>query len=170
MRTIKRIINIHELNGYKIHCLFNNGESRIIDFERLFKKWKIKAGNLEYKLATSLDEFQQVELVDGTFTWNNIKFESTDEYGNKVEYSYDLDPIVMYEESENDPDRGIDIGLMIKQKRKELGLTQEELAIKSGTSKHYISKIENNKSGIELSTLTRIVEGGLGKKMIIHII
>ncbi|MBK6902797.1 MAG: helix-turn-helix transcriptional regulator [Saprospirales bacterium] len=55
------------------------------------------------------------------------------------------------------------IGLMIKQARKEAGLTQEELARKSGTSKHYISRIENNKSDIELLTLIKIVEAGLGK-------
>ena len=170
MRTIKRIVKIHKIEGYKIYCLFNNGESRIIDFKELFAKWNVKKGDLEYPLASSLEEFQQVKLEDGTFVWENIKIKSKDENGNEVIYHFDLDPIVMYESSVIDSSRKIEIGLMIKQARKELGLTQEELANKSGTSKHYISRIENNKSGIELSTLIRIIEGGLGKRLQINIV
>jgi len=170
MRTAKRIIKIHEIVGYKIFCLFDNGESRIIDFERLFKEWKVKKENVEYVLTQSLEEFQKVALIDGTFVWKNIKIKSTDENGKKVIYHFDVDPIVMYESSETDVSRKIKIGLMIKKVRRELGLTQEELAVKSGTSKHYISRIENNKSGIELSTLIKIIEGGLGKRLQLKIV
>lgn len=46
--------------------------------------------------------------------------------------------------------------------RKERGMTQEQLALKCGTSKTYISKIENNASDIRLSTLMRIIRQGLG--------
>jgi predicted transcriptional regulator len=42
-------------------------------------------------------------------------------------------------------------------------LTQEELALKIGTKKSYISRLENGKCGIQLSTLRRIVEQGLGR-------
>lgn len=35
-------------------------------------------------------------------------------------------------------------------------MTQEELAVKCGTTKNYISRIENNVSDIRLSTLMRI--------------
>lgn len=41
-------------------------------------------------------------------------------------------------------------------------MTQDELAKKCGTSKSYISRIENNASDIRLSTLMRIVQMGLG--------
>jgi len=58
---------------------------------------------------------------------------------------------------------------LIKQSRNEQGITQEQLASKSGITKHYISKLENNKIGIELSTLKRIIEGGLGKRIKISI-
>ena len=158
MRTIRRIVNIHKVEGYKVYCLFNNGESRLIDFEQLFNQWEIGEKDIEYPLTQSLHEFQQVEVIEGTLGWKNITFMSEDELGNPVEYTFDLDPIVLYEASERDPDRMINLGLMIKQARKEMGLTQEELAQKSGTSKHYISRIENNKSGIEVATLIRIVE------------
>ena len=44
-------------------------------------------------------------------------------------------------------------------------MTQEELAIKAGTKKSYISKIENAKGNIQLSTLMRIFEKGLNRKI-----
>lgn len=54
------------------------------------------------------------------------------------------------------------IGVLIQEARKQRHLTQEELAIKSGTTKNYISRIENNASDIRLSTLMRIIREGLG--------
>lgn len=54
------------------------------------------------------------------------------------------------------------LGVMIQELRKKQGLTQEQLATKCGTTKTYISRIENNASDIRLSTLMRIVREGLG--------
>ena len=54
------------------------------------------------------------------------------------------------------------LGVMIQELRKEQGLTQQALADKCGTTKNYISRIENNASDIRLSTLMRIVREGLG--------
>ncbi|MCK9400042.1 MAG: helix-turn-helix transcriptional regulator [Bacteroidales bacterium] len=54
------------------------------------------------------------------------------------------------------------IGFLILQARREKGLTQAELADKVGTSKSYISKIENNIKEVRFSTLKKIVELGLG--------
>ena len=54
------------------------------------------------------------------------------------------------------------IGALIHDARIEKGLTQEELAIKVGTTKSYISKIENNIKEVRISTLHKIVELGLG--------
>lgn len=51
------------------------------------------------------------------------------------------------------------IGVLIQEARKKQHLTQEELALKVGTTKNYISRIENNASDIRFSTLMRIVEG-----------
>lgn len=53
------------------------------------------------------------------------------------------------------------IGVLLHEARLEKGLTQEELAIKVGTTKSYISKIENNIKEVRLSTLQKIVELGL---------
>jgi ribosome-binding protein aMBF1 (putative translation factor) len=54
------------------------------------------------------------------------------------------------------------IGAMIHDARIQKGLTQEELAVKVGTTKSYISKIENNVKEARFSTLQKIVELGLG--------
>jgi DNA-binding XRE family transcriptional regulator len=57
------------------------------------------------------------------------------------------------------------IGALIHEARIEKGLTQEELAEKVGTTKSYISKIENNVKEVRLSTLQKIVELGLGGQL-----
>lgn len=44
-------------------------------------------------------------------------------------------------------------------------MTQGDLAKASGTTAGYISRIENNQSGIELDTLYKLVEVGLRKKL-----
>ncbi|HNB81492.1 MAG TPA: helix-turn-helix transcriptional regulator [Chitinophagaceae bacterium] len=54
------------------------------------------------------------------------------------------------------------LGVLLQQARLEKGLTQEQLAIKCGTNKGYISKIENNIKEVRISTLQKIVELGLG--------
>ncbi len=54
---------------------------------------------------------------------------------------------------------------MLKEARREAKLTQQQLAEKAGTKKSYISKIENAKGNIQLSTLIRIFETGLNRKI-----
>lgn len=54
------------------------------------------------------------------------------------------------------------IGVLIQEARKNQNLTQQQLADKAGTTKSYISRIENNASDIRLSTLMRIIREGLG--------
>jgi HTH-type transcriptional regulator / antitoxin HipB len=57
------------------------------------------------------------------------------------------------------------IGVMLLELRKEQGLTQEQLAERCGTTKTYISRIENNASDIRLSTLMRIFSKGFGRHL-----
>ena len=54
------------------------------------------------------------------------------------------------------------IGALIHNARMEKGMTQAELAEKVGTTKSYISKIENNIKEARISTLQKIVELGFG--------
>jgi DNA-binding XRE family transcriptional regulator len=57
------------------------------------------------------------------------------------------------------------LGVLIQEMREKQNLTQEQLAAKCGTTKSYISRIENNASDIRLSTLMRIVSEGLGGRL-----
>ena len=57
----------------------------------------------------------------------------------------------------------------LKAERIKAGLTQEQLADRIGTKKTYISRLENGKSDIQLSTLFRIFEG-LGRKVSLTIL
>ena len=57
------------------------------------------------------------------------------------------------------------ISEMLKDARKEANMTQEQLAEKVGTKKSYISRLENGNCDVQLSTLYRIFEFGLGKKV-----
>jgi len=57
------------------------------------------------------------------------------------------------------------IGALILAARIEKGMTQEQLAEKVGTTKSYISKIENNIKEARISTLQKIIEIGFGRHL-----
>ncbi|MBC7422373.1 MAG: helix-turn-helix transcriptional regulator [Ferruginibacter sp.] len=57
------------------------------------------------------------------------------------------------------------LGVLLEEARLKLGMTQEQLALKCGTNKSYISRIENNASDIRLSTLMKIIQLGLGGQL-----
>lgn len=57
------------------------------------------------------------------------------------------------------------IGEVIKEERRLCSMTQEQLAEKTGTKKSFISRIENGHSDIQLSTLYKLLEVGLGRKI-----
>lgn len=62
------------------------------------------------------------------------------------------------------------IGELIKEERRLAHLTQQQLADKTGTKKSFISRIENGHTDIQLSTLYKLLEVGLGRKISISII
>ena len=61
------------------------------------------------------------------------------------------------------------LGNMLQEARKEAKLTQQDLAERTGTKKSYISRIENGKSDIQLSTFYKLIEFGLGKTLNINV-
>ncbi len=71
-------------------------------------------------------------------------------------------------ESRNKYEKGAQMFIvseMLKSARKDANLTQEQLAERAGTKKSYISKLENGKGNIQLSTLIRIFEQGLNRRI-----
>lgn len=57
------------------------------------------------------------------------------------------------------------LGELLKEERQKANLTQAEMAEKTGTKKSYISRIENGRADIQLSTLYRLIEQGLNRKL-----
>lgn len=162
---VPRIIKIKKIDGFIITCMFNNGELRIIDFNLVFTQWKIAKGDAEFPLLDLL-EFQKVKLRNHTLSWENIEVRLLDENGLKQIHPYEIDPVTLFNFSKEVEDDDISkFGSLIRLARKKAGLTQAQLAERSGTSRFYISRIENNKTDVELSTFRKIVEAGLGKQL-----
>ena len=61
------------------------------------------------------------------------------------------------------------IAELIKEKRKEANLTQQQLAERLNVKRTYISKIERAVGDIRISTLRKIVEVGLGGTLQINV-
>lgn len=166
---IPRIIKIQDVEGFKVYCMFNNGESRLLDFEVIFKSWKIGEQDVEYTLLSE-PIFKQVKLRNFTLSWNSVPVTLLSENGTEEKHPYELSPDVLYELSQPVAPKSTErFGSMIKSARLKAGLTQEQLAQRSGTSRFYISRLENNRTDVEVSTLRKIVEAGLGKRFKVSI-
>ncbi len=161
---VPRIIKIEKINGFKIQCMFNNGESRLLDFEKIFNAWQISEIDLEYRLLDQ-KEFKKVKLRNYTLSWPNLDLEIKNEEGKIENHPYEIAPEVLFELSEKIDKDEAKPGTLIKLARIKAGLTQEQLAEKSGTTRFYISRIENNKTDIEISTFRKIIEAGLDKHL-----
>jgi HTH-type transcriptional regulator / antitoxin HipB len=61
------------------------------------------------------------------------------------------------------------IGELLKEERGKANLTQAAMAEKTGTKKSYISRIENGRADIQLSTLYKLIEQGLNRKLELYI-
>ena len=166
---LPRIIKINWIKGLVISVVFNNGESRVIDFQHVFEMNNINEDSPAYGLKNP-KEFAKVELNGFTLSWKNATQVITALHGGQVEVPYEIGADTLFEFSKPEklnPEK--EIGSLIKKTRIKSGMTQIELANKSGTTRNYISRLENNRSDIELGTLRKIIEIGLGKKMDIQI-
>lgn len=168
MKNVIHILKINEVKNHKIYCVFNNGEYRYIDVKKLLDSWNLKKEDI---LNNLYDEeiLKEVTIENDTLTWPAITTQKKLSNGMTFDIKLDLDPVVLYSNSEIDEQRDspFQLGRALKAARISSGLTQAELAQRVGTSKSYISKIENSKSDIGYKTLRKIVEIGLNKKLVI---
>jgi DNA-binding XRE family transcriptional regulator len=166
---IPRILKINRIKGLSISVVFNNGESRIIDFKKVFKKLEINNDSPVMILKDPV-EFAKVELSNNTLSWNNVEQFITGKNSKKVKVPFEIgaDVLLKYSSAE-ETEISSKIGHLVRDSRIKSGLTQKELALKSGTSRNYISRIENDRSDIELDTLRKIIETGLGKRLEINV-
>ncbi|MGH1436243.1 MAG: helix-turn-helix domain-containing protein [Lewinella sp.] len=169
MKNIIHLLKINEVKGFEIYCVFSNGEYRVIDIAKFLDSKELKSDSILRNLYDE-DKVKNVIIKNATLTWPDIKKVSRLSNGMEFEVELDLDPIVLYENSEIDKERdsAYQLGRELKKARISAGITQEELAQKVGTSKSYISKIENSRSDIGYKTLRKIIEVGLNKRIVIE--
>jgi ribosome-binding protein aMBF1 (putative translation factor) len=162
---IPRILKINWIRELSISVVFNNGESRIIDFRKVLKRSGVDKDSPANILYVS-DEFAKVKLVDNTLSWDNVEQYITMRNGEKMRVSYEIgaDVLLKYSQPEKS-ELALKLGQIIREARIKSGLTQQDLALKSGTSRTYISRIENDRSDLEIATLRKIIETGLGRKL-----
>jgi len=166
---IPRILKINWIENLSISVVFNNGESRIIDFRKVLDKLDLNTDS-PASILYKPQEFAKVELKNNTLSWKNvIQFISLrDKEKKQVPFEIGPDILLRFSKPEKSA-LAIKVGRLIRETRLESGLTQQELAVMSGTTRNYISRIENDRSDIELATLFKIIETGLGKQLDIRI-
>lgn len=162
---IPRILKINWISDLSISVIYNNGVSRIIDFQKVLNKIGLPDDS-PAKILFDPDEFSKVKLVDNTLSWSNVEQFITLRNGKKEKVPFEIgaDILLKYSTPEKE-EFVVKIGHLIRETRLKSGLTQQELALRSGTTRNYISRIENDRSDIELGTLRKIIETGLGKRL-----
>lgn len=172
MSQLVRISKIIAVEPFKITALWNNGEIRINDFSQSFERWA-KSENNHLLGLKDWEIFKEVSVTNEpprTMEWKNYPINFN--WKGKIQTApTDLDPDVLYKESlflRNI--EAIPVGNILKKARENAGLTQTDVAINAGTTRNYISRIENGKSDIQLETLHKIVELGLGKQLHLAVI
>jgi DNA-binding XRE family transcriptional regulator len=170
-KRLPKILKINRIDkkNLKISVLFSNGEDRILDFVKIFKKeWKVTKADPEYKLLEP-DELAKVKIANYTLSWNNVDVFITGLDKKKMKVAFEVGADTLYDLSEEDEKLKISVGAILKKARLAAKISQEELAKLSGTSRTYITKLENDKQDVEIMTLKKIVEAGLNKHLKISI-
>lgn len=170
-RGLPKILKINEVDfkNLRLSVLFSNGENRILDFNSILNdNWHVVPSDPEYLLLDP-KAFKKVKLNNNTLMWENVVLKMTGEDGQLKATAFDVGADVLYALSVLDEKRNHSIGELFRKWRMDAKLTQDEVALKSGTSRTYITKLENGSQDIELDTLYRIVEGGLNKKLVISV-
>ena len=98
-KKIPRIQSISKVDGFRVYCVFNTGESGSINFERLFAEWGVNPGDAEGVLL-DLNEFQKIKLRDGVLSWENVEVPLIKEDNTEGKFPYEIDPIVLYNQAE----------------------------------------------------------------------
>ena len=66
-KTIKipSILKIEKIDGFKIYVMFNNGETRLLDFKNILGDWNVQKTDIEFRLYDEA-EFKKVKLRNPT--------------------------------------------------------------------------------------------------------
>lgn len=97
LEILPKIVKIKKIDGYKVTLDFNVEKNRIIDFEHFFThviNVQNRVNDPAQKLLNDVSEFKKIEIVGNTVQWKNTGVEV-----RGVFYPYDLDPIVLFNNS-----------------------------------------------------------------------
>lgn len=165
---ILRINNIEKKN-LRVSVLFSNGEDRILDFKKILNDiWKVKKNDFEFMLLNP-KEFAKVKIANYSLSWDNIDVNITGSDNKKIKVPYQVGADTLFELSEIDSSLNISIGELFKKARLKANKSQEQVAESAGTSRTYITRLENNKQDVEVMTLKKLIEAGLNKHLRISI-
>jgi len=169
MKALPKIARIIEVTPFKITMLWSTSEIRELDFVPLFKQWEAE-GDTKMAALRDWETFNQVALSENrTLCWPNVPVSFTFK-GEARTNPMELDALELYSQSALvKKTEGMNVGAMLRKAREAAGLSQADVALKSGTTRNYISRIENDKSDIQLETLQKIVELGIGGEIIVQI-
>jgi DNA-binding XRE family transcriptional regulator len=170
-KRIPKILRINKIDkkNLRVSVLFSNGEDRILDFRNILTAiWKVKKKDFEFKLLDP-KEFAKVQVANYTLSWDNINVYITGTDNKKTKVPYQVGADTLFDLSEIDSDLNISIGELFKKARLKANKSQEEVAESAGTSRTYITRLENNKQDVEIMTLKKLIEAGLNKHLRISI-
>jgi len=168
MKKLPRILLLTNIEPpHTLYTLWTNGEERKIDFTQQIALSQSNGNHLFARLK-EWDIFKQASIsADHTIVWENLKQTITLPSGKVITGALDLDPDTLYRDSSlvSKMNTSPKIGQLLKTAREGAGLSQEEVARNSGTTRNYISKIETGKADIQLNTLYRLIKLGIGKEL-----
>jgi DNA-binding XRE family transcriptional regulator len=169
MKSLPKIARIIEVEPFKVTLLWNTSEIRVVDFAPLFAQWEAE-GDAKMAVLRDWETFSQVALSENrTLSWPNVPVSFAFKSDTRTA-PLELDALELYRQSTLVKKmEGLNIGAMLRNAREGAGLSQADVALKSGTTRNYISRIENDKSDIQLVTLQKIVKLGIGGEIVFQI-
>lgn len=150
-------------NIYRIFCFFDEGN--LVVLINSFQKKSQKTPKTEIELARK--QKNNISLIKKLLQkmknekLSKNKLVSWDEHLDKKYGFPGTDTRTEFEAKT----QAFILGELLKEERAKAHLTQAEMAEKTGTKKSYISRIENGRADIQLSTLYKLVERGLNRKL-----
>ena len=95
---IPRILKITRIKDLSISVVFNNGETRIIDFKKLFDKLKINK-DLHAYVLTNPEFFKKAKINNNTLSWNSVDQYITLKNKEKLKVPFEIGADVLFKHS-----------------------------------------------------------------------
>ncbi len=152
-----------ESNIFRVLCFFDEG--RLVVVINSFQKKSQKTPKQELELAIKLkknisltrkqvNNMEEIQNSENKInSWDNHIDKKYGERGTPTRTAFEMKANTFI------------IGELLKEERAKAKMTQAQLAEKTGTKKSYISRIENGRADIQLSTLFRIIVQGFNRKL-----